>query len=167
MRLLASGIAFFTLVGFLACSSSDPIVAPRDAAVDNVVAVDDSTQIPCGPRDVLRTVCQQCHARVPLNGAPFPLVTRTDILTTRPGGIARDLMIAQLQAKRMPLPPVTIDDDQRATLLAWLQEGALPVTSQACLDAGADAADDAPDDAADAADAADAGDEGDADTGTD
>ena len=167
MKLFASGTAFFTLLGFLACSSTDPVVAPRDAAVDSVVPVDDSTQIPCAPREVLQTVCQQCHARTPLNGAPFPLVTRTDILTMRSGGIARDLMIAQLVAKRMPLAPVTIEDEQRATLLAWLQDGAVAVTSQSCLDAGADAADDAPADAIDAADAADAADADDADGGTD
>lgn len=168
MKLFASGTAFFTLLGFLACSSTDPVVAPpRDAAIDSAIPVDDSTQIPCAPREVLQTVCQQCHARTPLNGAPFPLVTRTDILTMRSGGIARDLMIAQLVAKRMPLAPVTIEDEQRATLLAWLQDGAVAVTSQSCLDAGADAAGDPPADASAAADSADAADADDGDTGTD
>jgi len=145
MKLLASGIVFAALLAFVACSSSDPIVPAKDAA-SPVTGPDDSNEIPCDAREVLQTVCQQCHSDPPVRGAPFPLVTRTNILTQRSGGIARDLMIAQLLARRMPLAPVTIEDSQRSTLLAWLQNGAIAVKAQSCTepaDAASDAAADA------------------------
>lgn len=137
--------------------------APADASVD-ARGIDDSDEIPCEPRAVLQTVCQQCHTSPPVRSAPFPIVTLTDVRTMRSGGVVRDLMIAQLMAHRMPLAPVTIDDSQRATLLAWLQSGAPAVTARTCdgtADAAADVADgDAMDAEADAlesgVDAADA-----------
>jgi uncharacterized membrane protein len=156
MKLVASGIVFLTVLGFIACSSSDPPTPVRDAGIE-ASGPDDANEIPCDVREVLQTVCQQCHSSPPVRGAPFPLVTRSNILTQRPGGVARDLMIAQLQAHRMPLAPVTIDEADRATLLAWLQGGAVAVTPQSCApgdggtDADADAAQDADADADDGA----------------
>lgn len=159
MKLIASGMTFSLLLAFIACSS-DKATDTRDAAADGSIRIDDSNLIPCEPLSVLQTVCQQCHSNPPTRGAPYPLVTRTDILTTRSGGVTRELMIAQLKARRMPLPPVTIEDGQRAALLQWLEDGAVAVKPQSCVDAGADAG-------ADAADAADAADEdsGDLDSG--
>jgi uncharacterized membrane protein len=151
MKLLASGMLFASVLAFVACSSSGQIAPARDAGVE-ASPPDDSNEIPCDAREVLQTVCQQCHSNPPVRGAPFPLVTRSNVLAARPGGVARDLMIAQLQAHRMPLAPVTIEDAQRETLLAWLQGGAAAVPAQSCtgVDAGADA------DAGDDGDAADA-----------
>jgi hypothetical protein len=151
MKLLASVIVLGTLLGLYACSSGG-IAAVGEAGVDGSVRAD-SDEIPCAPRLVLQTVCQQCHSSPPRSGAPFPLVTRTDILTMRPGGLARDLMIAQLEAERMPLPPVTIEISQRAALVTWLRGGAAAVTPLSCVAGEPDAADADADAGADVLDA--------------
>jgi mono/diheme cytochrome c family protein len=100
---------------------------------------DDTDAIPCGPRLVLQTVCQRCHQRPPIRGAPFPLVTRSNIVRIGPDGEIRLLMIQQLETKRMPLVPETIEDDARATLLEWLHAGAPAASPSSCetADAGA------------------------------
>lgn len=73
-------------------------------------------------------------------------------------------MIAQLDAKRMPLTPVTIEPEERDVLLGWLREGAPATTPQSCeapsaSAAGATVADAAADDSATpAASSPDAGD---------
>jgi uncharacterized membrane protein len=153
------------------CSSVES--APTDASVSDVTidrdAVDNSTdddQIPCGPRQVLQTVCAQCHSRPPNNGAPFPLMTRTEILSIYHDGAIVDRMVVQLQSGRMPLPPVTMTDADRSVLLAWVQAGAPAVPPQSCVDAGAPDADAGNSDASDDADGSDSSDEatlGDAD----
>lgn len=164
---LSSAIVFATMLGFAACSSStdSPVQTqkPDATTVDSAPRTDDSDLIPCGPRSVLENVCQHCHSFPTQNDAPFPLVTYSDIMINRGEGITRDLMIAQLNARRMPLAPVTITDDQRDTLLAWLESGAPAAQADACADAGTDAdSGDASDDAFDASDDADASDSGDA-----
>jgi hypothetical protein len=111
---------------------------------------DDTDAIPCAPRLVLQTVCQKCHQRPPIRGAPFPLVTRSNIVRVGPDGEIRQLMIQQLEAKRMPLAPETIDDDSRATLLDWLRAGAPAESSTTCDGADAAPEADVPDTAADA-----------------
>ena len=132
----------------LACVTSG---APPDAvafdASPQTSEVDDRESIPCAPRRVLEGVCQRCHQAPPIRGAPFPLVTRSNILRVGPDGEVRELMIAQLEARRMPLAPETITDESRATLLAWLRAGAPAEDppSASCEeadggDAGADAA---------------------------
>jgi hypothetical protein len=90
------------------------------------VVADDSDEIPCEPRRVLQAVCQRCHTRPTAEGAPFALVARSDILPVR------EDMIEQLDAGRMPLEPVTISDEDRATLLDWLARGAPRVAPQEC-----------------------------------
>jgi uncharacterized membrane protein len=80
---------------------------------------------------VLQDVCQKCHIKpITKNGAPFPLVTRSDVLSTYQTVIIRDLMIQVLNARQMPLPPITITDSQRDVLLAWLGAGAPAVSPQ-------------------------------------
>ncbi len=124
--------AFFgTTLFTAACSSTpnDPPSAPSggDAAADAPVVggVDDSNLIPCAPRRVLQTVCQQCHTQPPQNGAPFPLVTRSNVVRSTADGQIRELMIQQIEAGRMPLNPVTIEAGDRAILLEWLRDGAI------------------------------------------
>ena len=83
----------------------------------------------------------ECHARMLTNGAPFSLVDRSDIVDTVQGGTrVRELMIAQLESRHMPLAPETIDEEARTDLLSWLNAGAYAVESQACVadDAGGD-----------------------------
>lgn len=120
----------------LACSTSNGRrLDPADATTQEVR--DDSDEIPCEPRRVLQTVCQQCHTSPTRNGAPFSLIHRSDVLAVR-----RD-MIEQLEARRMPLTPVPIDPDDRQLLLDWLKQGAPAVSPRRCelSDAGGDADD--------------------------
>jgi hypothetical protein len=138
-----------------ACSSEEGTAAPDVTDASGDVAserapepepeLEDEDVIPCGPRRVLQTVCQSCHTRPPRNGAPFPLVTRSNIVRRGVGGReVRELMIEEVEARRMPLAPVTIDDASRATLLEWLKAGSPAVVAQQCTDAGSgDAAADA------------------------
>lgn len=124
MRANVPGGAFIfaILTGLLfACSDSSGTEAASNDA-----------DIPCEPRRVLKTVCQQCHSDPPKNGAPFPLVTRTDILAVREDTGVRENMIAQVEAGRMPVAPVTISDGDRAILLDWLREGAPAAPAQDC-----------------------------------
>jgi hypothetical protein len=105
----------------------------------------DEADIPCAPRHVLQTICQQCHTNPQKNGAPFPLINRSDIVEhVYYGVVVRELMIQELTAGRMPLAPVTISDEDKATLLGWLNGGAPAEHQDHCdddagLDAGADA----------------------------
>jgi hypothetical protein len=132
-----------TLSLFVACSDSPE--APDDAgtAPDATVAPrEDADEIPCEPRRVLQTVCQRCHARPAQNGAPFALVTRSDVLASYAGSVIRELMIQEVEAGRMPLPPVTISPADREILLGWLRAGAPAVPARSCDDAGGSARDD-------------------------
>ena len=135
--------AFFlgTVLVSIACSSdsTDPPLPPPsggDAQVDApIVEVDDSNLIPCAPRAILQNVCQKCHTKPPQNGAPFPLVTRSNIVRVTSDGQIRELMIQQLETRRMPLAPVTIDDGSRTILLEWLKDGAVPLSEpRSCAD---------------------------------
>jgi hypothetical protein len=140
MRLKASlAIAVLSVAAlFGACSEDGGQTPGPDAGKDAVDELrQDANEIPCGPRIVLQSICQQCHTRPTRNGAPFSLVNRSDILAATRGSVIRQLMIEQLEARRMPLSPVTITDDQRNTLLGWLKEGAPAVSPQDCpSDAG-------------------------------
>ena len=146
MRLSALFPALFfpVLVGLYAACSSGEVVQAKDAGSLDVVTEDvrqDANEIPCGPRRILETICQQCHTRPPLNGAPFPLVNRSDILTLREGRPIREIMIEQIEFEKMPLAPVTMTSQQRAILVKWLRDGAPAVEAQACLpteDGGSD-----------------------------
>ena len=91
---------------------------PTDAAVV-------SGDLPCDPKRVLVTVCQQCHTNPTQNAAPFPLVTYADTQATINGGKPIwQYMLSVVQNGVMPLPPVQIDPGDRDTLLRWLQSGA-------------------------------------------
>ena len=130
-----------------ACGSSDAngsTTLHADASAQSTQAeVDDSNLIPCAPRAVLQNVCQQCHGRPTKNGAPFPIQRMNDILSTHSGEVVRQDMIDELNANLMPLAPVTITVEDKATLLNWLNAGAPAVVPTSCVDAGLDASTDA------------------------
>jgi hypothetical protein len=144
----------------LACTPGNAASFLEDIDAKPVVTEpDDEDTIPCGPRHVLQSVCQRCHQNPPIRGAPFPLVTRSNIVRVGPDGQIRELMIAQLEARRMPLFPETIDEGSRTILLAWLHAGAPAIEPRECEllpseggtdveDVEADAGPDAPVDAA-------------------
>ena len=136
-----------TVLVSIACSSTTteqpPAPSGGDAQADAPVQVelDDTNLIPCAPRQVLQTVCQKCHSKPPQSGAPFPLVTRSNVVRATPDGQIRELMIQQIEAGRMPLTPVTIDDGSRAILLEWLKDGATALPEpRTCADETADSA---------------------------
>ena len=126
-------LALVVLPAIACATSSGRRPDPADATTQEVR--EDSDEIPCEPRRVLQTICQQCHSAPTKNGAPFSLVRRSDVLVVRLD------MIAQLEAKRMPLTPVTIADEDRQALLGWLTNGAPAVSPRRCelSDAGDDA----------------------------
>lgn len=153
VRFLASaalGLGLLSLAGAVtsACGSSDsagPTTVQTDAApLTTQAEVDDSNLIPCAPRAVLVNICQQCHGRPTKNGAPFPIQRLNDILSTHAGEVVRQDMIDELNANLMPLAPVTITPEDKATLLSWLNAGSPAVLPTSCSDAGAgDASSDA------------------------
>ncbi len=158
-------LAVFIGAAIAACSSEKTTTV--DAGTDAGVVINDANEIPCAPRAALETVCQQCHTRPMKNGAPFPLINRSDILAMRDMSVIRDLMVQQLEAGRMPLRPVTIDDASKAALLEWLKAGAPAVAPQSCEDAGVDAGPDVADAALSDQDASDGGDADHLDADTD
>lgn len=109
-------------LGFIGCGDSD----------SGDPKVDDARTIPCEPRRILQTVCQQCHSSPPKNGAPIALLDRGDILAVRGDATVRESMIEQVEAKRMPAVPVTMSDADRAILLEWLKGGAADVPPREC-----------------------------------
>ena len=79
---------------------------------------------PCAVAIVLSDVCRRCHTTELAGKAPFPLDDYDDSQVpygTRP---VFESMKDELLARRMPLPPVTITEEQRATLLEWIDAGA-------------------------------------------
>ncbi|HKQ69925.1 MAG TPA: hypothetical protein VJT73_11330 [Polyangiaceae bacterium] len=130
------GRAVVMTLGMMACSgSSTPDVA------DVVPIHEGSDRIPCEPRSILQGVCQKCHTQPLLNGAPFPLIDRSDIVRIQKDGVeVRAAMIAQLETGRMPLTPETIDDVSRGQLLNWLRAGAPAEPPHSCSNSnGSDA----------------------------
>lgn len=154
MKDISPTLAIFVLLAntvslSVACSSGAPTApAPMVEATPSTIDPDDSDAIPCGPRRVLQSICQRCHTKPPANGAPFPLVTRSNIVRVGPDGEIRQLMIEQIEAGRMPLAPVTIDYDSRETLLDWLRAGAPAVTPRSCEETDANDAGSRPDSSA-------------------
>ena len=90
----------------------------------------------CTPSRLPEMPCADAHER-----RAFFSSDRSDIVDTVQGGTrVRELMIAQLESRHMPLAPETIDEEARMDLLSWLYAGAYAVESQSCAadDAGGD-----------------------------
>jgi hypothetical protein len=109
-------IAFSSALG---CSESVD-KSPPHVVTPRVVVGD----IPCAPNQVLKNVCQHCHTDPPQHGAPFPLVTFSNVHAEMDGHEIWYWMEKYVTAEIMPLPPVEISDADRALLLAWLRAGA-------------------------------------------
>jgi len=156
---LAFALAALT-VTFLACQPTGAgATAAQVETTPVTIEPDDANTIPCGPRRVLQNVCQRCHRKPPVNGAPFPLLTRSNIVRVGPDGEIRELMIEEMEVGRMPLAPVTIDYDSRETLLDWLHAGAPAEAPHGCEEPTPpeDPASDASTDGASPTDGGDAG----------
>lgn len=101
--------------------------------------------IPCAPAAVLKNVCQHCHTNPLQHGAPFPFVTYSDTQAELDGHPLWYWMERVVSQDIMPLPPVEIGDDEKATLLAWLRAGAPPRAAGESCDGDAGVEDVAPD----------------------
>jgi hypothetical protein len=112
----------------IAMGCGEPAEAPANVTPKVTVAGD----IPCAPNAVLRTVCQRCHTSPPTNGAPFPLVTYSDIHTEIDGRPIWFWMEKVVRMGDMPLPPVEIAARDRDTILDWVRRGA-PSGDPSCV----------------------------------
>jgi uncharacterized membrane protein len=94
----------------------------------------------CDVEPLLQSKCQRCHTDPPSHGAPFSLVSYADTQVLDKQGNSRAThmrdMIAQgtMPATFVKLtPPVEpLSDDERTTLLAWLDAGAPLGDDSAC-----------------------------------
>lgn len=127
LPLLLFGAA--TLGSLGACGGDD---APPDPAADVTW---------CEAEAVLQAKCQRCHFGTPgANGAGFPLVTYQDTQADMAGTPRWMKMRDVLEADFMPpkflpdlMPPVQpLTASEKQTLLAWLEQGALPIGGTEC-----------------------------------
>jgi len=100
----------------------------------------------CAAFAVIRAKCQRCHGDPLQNGAPAPFLTYEDTQAAYYGSAKKwsDVMYGAVMREFMPYvalndPPVSVmppveplTDDEKATLLGWLEQGALPVGGTDC-----------------------------------
>ena len=99
----------------------------------------------CQARTVLKANCQRCHQDPMKNGAPIALLTYED--TQGPWSateLVHDVMLRAVEEGFMPylalndpptslMPPVSpMSAPDKATLIAWLKQGAKPVGGTDC-----------------------------------
>jgi len=110
-------------------------------------SVDTGPVVPfCDVLTVMRAKCQRCHGNPPAHGAPVPFVTYKD--TQAPYYTTdkkfSDVMLSAIQKGFMPylalnepptnlMPPIEpLTTDEKATMIGWLQQGALPAGGTDC-----------------------------------
>jgi hypothetical protein len=100
----------------------------------------------CAAYKIINCVCQQCHQDPPINGATLPLVTYADTQGQYLNPATKKTVWQEMQkviAERfMPytgptdppvMPPVKpLTDEQQATMLNWLGQGALDTGGTDC-----------------------------------
>jgi hypothetical protein len=100
----------------------------------------------CAALAVIRAKCQRCHQDPPKNGAPAPFLTYEDTQAQYFDSEFKyfELMLVDVDKRFMPLialndpptslmPPVEpLTDEERGTLLSWLQQGAKPTGGTDC-----------------------------------
>lgn len=140
--LLLSALAF-------GCSGSDTTLERRGGPLPEEAAggADSSPPITfCEALTVMRAKCQRCHQDPPKNGAPVPFLTYDDtharyyatdmkFSDVMPGAIERGFMpyVALNDGDNPIMPPVEpLTPEEKATLLGWLKQGALPVGGTDC-----------------------------------
>jgi hypothetical protein len=154
-------LLMFASLAHLSCSSDEPSIERRGGPIPNP-SVDGTAGEPpvgtagaggtgdlisfCDALTVIRAKCQRCHQDPPRNGAPVPFLTYAD--TQAQYGTSEfkysDAMLLAVDEGRMPyvalnnpptsiMPPVEpLTDDEKATLLGWLRQGALPEGGTDC-----------------------------------
>jgi len=86
----------------------------------------------CDVEPILQAHCQRCHTDPQENGAPFPLLSYADTQEGTPthrfeqmgAAVERDFMPPQWLEVDPPVEPLPCSE--KATLLAWIDQGAAP-----------------------------------------
>lgn len=100
----------------------------------------------CDALKVVQDKCQRCHSMPPQNGAPIPFITWEDFQEPygNSGETYGQYAVGLVERGAMPfvvlndpptnlMPPVEpLTDDEKATLLAWLRQGAQPLGGTDC-----------------------------------
>jgi len=98
----------------------------------------------CEAYKIINCVCQQCHQNPPLHGAPIPLMTYADTQAPFPNATSSGTVWQEMQGvvgnRFMPftgdktvMPPVQrLTDEQQATIMTWLSQGATDLGGQSC-----------------------------------
>ncbi len=85
--------------------------------------------LPCEVSAALAS-CSTCHGETPQFGAPMPLVDVDDFkASARDSSAVAQAILARIADDASPMPPAPydrLDDDQRATLAAWVDAGMPP-----------------------------------------
>jgi hypothetical protein len=134
----------------LGCSSDNPKLDPRGGEPpDNSSGggADLGPPIPfCDALAVIRANCLRCHDDPPAHGAPVPFLTYEDTQAQYYTTDMKfsDAMLPAIEKDIMPyvalngpptnlMPPVEpLTPDEKATLLGWLKQGALPEGGTDC-----------------------------------
>ncbi len=130
------------------CSGSDTALERRGGMLpdEGVGGASDGQITFCAALTVIRAKCQRCHQDPPQNKAPIAFLTYAD--TQAPyfdtalawwqvmqGVVDRDAMpyVALNEGSNPIMPPVEpLTVDEKAKLLGWLNQGALPVGGTDC-----------------------------------
>ena len=144
LLVLAAGIT-------LGCSSDDPTLERRGGPLPDPTSTggvgDSGGAIPfCDVLAIMVAKCQRCHSDPPQHGAPVPFMNYED--TQAPYYMTdqtfSDAMVFAVDNDFMPylglngpptnlMPPVEkLPADEKATLLGWLKQGALPEGGTNC-----------------------------------
>jgi hypothetical protein len=100
----------------------------------------------CEALAVVRAKCQRCHTRPPKNGAPVPFLTYDDFQAPygSSGSTYAEVATRAVELDVMPyvvlnepptslMPPVqALTSEEKATLLSWLKQGAMPEGGTEC-----------------------------------
>ena len=94
---------------------------------------------PCEIEAILKSKCQRCHQDPPQNYAPFPLIVWSDTRRSYGVQLVYQAMLPAIESDFMPYteleldPPVQpLTNDEKETLLDWLEAGAEPVEARVC-----------------------------------
>lgn len=144
-------------LALLSCASDDPDVERRGGAIPDAAmggegaapaggAVSADTIAFCDALTVIRAKCERCHGDPLANSAPAPFLTYEDTQARYYDTDRKysDVMASVVERDIMPyvslndgptpiMPPVqSLAVDEKATLLGWLKQGALPTGGTDC-----------------------------------
>ena len=132
--------AWLTALVAAGCGDHEPQLGRVGGALPEVGDAMPDPQIPCEPDAVMDGKCRRCHNNPQFNGAPFPLLTWDDTQQPYDDELLRwEKMKEVIESGFMPFveldvqPPVQdLTKAEKATMLAWLGDGAKPVYGVAC-----------------------------------